>query len=247
MKRLGIIQPGKIGDIIICLPIAKWYYDRGYEIIWPIDRRIINNFIGYIEYVSFIPIDFDCRIAHQVCFDEQCNKVIDIAFTIPGANIFNSDWYLNKYNDLSFDQMKYAIAEVPFEEKWNLRIARNTRKEEELFKINTERLFEMSGKRENLCIMQNTSSDTKLHTATEGAQYGILITSRTDSIFDWLILLERAQTHKLIESCFSNLIDQLNIIVPKQVLLLKHGYYGDKLKDGRNRGEPVLRLPWIKI
>ena len=66
MKRIGIIQPGRIGDILICLPIAKWYYDRGHEIIWPVDSAIIKNFIGYIDYVKFIPVNFDCRDAYEI-------------------------------------------------------------------------------------------------------------------------------------------------------------------------------------
>ena len=135
MKRLGIIQPEKIGDIIICLPIAKWYHDRGWDVYWPVSKNLINNFIGYVDYVTFIPIESDCRYAHQQLFSLQCNRIIDLAFTIPGANAFNSDWYLNKNDSLTFDEMKYAIAEVPFEEKWNLKINRNHKKENLLFTL----------------------------------------------------------------------------------------------------------------
>lgn len=43
-KKLTIILSGKIGDIIICLPIAKYYYDKGYTIYWPIYDFLISNF-----------------------------------------------------------------------------------------------------------------------------------------------------------------------------------------------------------
>ena len=132
MKKLGIIQPGKIGDIIICLPIAKWYYDKGYEVIWPVDETIIKNFIGYVDYVTFIPVDFDCHQAKLICIKHYCNKIIDLSFTIPNANQYNSNNYLNQH-DYSFDEFKYYIADVPFEQKWKLSITRNTYKENELY------------------------------------------------------------------------------------------------------------------
>lgn len=239
MKRLGIIQPGKIGDIIICLPIAKWYYDKGYEIIWPVDRKIIQNFVDYVKYVTFIPIDFDCRVAHQVCFTEHCNKILDISFTIPGASSFNSDNYL-KQDTYAFDEYKYFLADVPFEEKWNLQITRHLDREDKL------ELFHYIN--DPYVIIQENSSDYTRKVQWDNRDVrDIHITRTSTSIFDWIKVLEKAEQHILIESCFSNLIDQLNIVVPKQILLLKNGYYGDKLKDGRNRGEPVLRLDWIKI
>ena len=33
IRRLGIIQMGKVGDILILLPIAEHYNKMGYEII----------------------------------------------------------------------------------------------------------------------------------------------------------------------------------------------------------------------
>jgi hypothetical protein len=239
MKRLGIIQPGKIGDIIICLPIAKWYYDRGYEIIWPVDRNIIDNFVDYIEYVTFIPIDFDCRVANQVCFNNMCNKILDLSFTIPGASTYNSDNYL-KQDIYSFDEYKYFLADVPFEEKWNLNLKRNMDKELSLQKkLNI---------REQYVIIQENSSDYVRKVQWENDQFRrIDFSILSTSVFDWLSVLEKASQHILIESCLVNLVDQLNITVDKHTLLLKHGYYGRPLVDERLRGIPVFRKEWVRI
>jgi hypothetical protein len=253
MKRLGIIQPEKIGDIIICLPIAKWYHDRGWDVYWPVSKKLINNFIGYIDYVTFIPIESDCRYAHQTLFSLQCNRIIDLAFTIPGANTFNSDWYLNKNDSLSFDEMKYAIAEVPLEEKWNLQITRN--KQKEVF-LSTEKVYNNQAvfNKISYAVTQTKSSDTAVDVENrlsvedldilDGWHTVVEIAPATTSIFDWLHILENANEHVLIESCFSNLVDQLQIKVPEQILLLKHGYYGAKLKDGHLKGIPRLKLDW---
>jgi hypothetical protein len=236
MKKLGIIQPGKIGDIIICLPIAKWYSDKGYKVIWPIDKNIISNFIDYVDYVEFISIDFDCKIAHQICFNNFCSKVIDLSFTIPGANNFNTENYL-KQDVYSFDEFKYFLADVPFEEKWNLRITRNPIKEKQL-----EESYNIN---EPFVIIQENSSDCirKIEWGNNDIKR-IDITNISDSIFDWLILLEKSEQNILIESCFTNLVDQLNISSKKNICLLKNGYYGTKLKDERLRGIPILKIDW---
>ena len=124
MKRIGIIQPGKIGDIIILLPVAKHYNDMGFEVLWPIDKNIINNFIGYVDYVTFIPCEFDCEQARQICKEHECEEIVDVSFYIPGATTQNEEAFCYQ-NVLTFDQMKYKLANVPFEKKWNLKINRN--------------------------------------------------------------------------------------------------------------------------
>ena len=249
MKKLGIIQPGKIGDIIICLPIAKWYFDRGWSVIWPIHVDLIKNFIGYVDYVQFIPLNnFDCIAAHQICFQNDCNRVIDLAFTIPGANSYNSDWYLNHNDTLSFDEMKYAIAEVPFEEKWNLSIKRHKASEDSLYYAKMIKGSYPLESEWGHIIRQTSSSDTvKDYAWPFDKDITINISNDTGSVFDWLKLLETAKGHVLIESCFSNLLDQLQIKVPKQILLLKHGYYGATLQDGHLKGIPRLKLDWKHI
>lgn len=239
MRKLGIIQPGRIGDIIICLPIAKWFSDNGYEVIWPVEKDMIKNFEGYVNYVKFIPIEFDCRIAHQVCFNNFCNKVIDLSFTIPGANNDNSNNYLTQ-DSYSFDEFKYFLADVPFEEKWKLTINRN--KEREDYVKNKVEAFG------DYVVIQEKASDSKRHVKWENPNVKrIDVTPITDSVFDWIGVFENAKQHIFIESCLSNLVDQLNIHVEKNILLLKHGYYGNLLKDGRIRGLPVLRRNWNKL
>ena len=42
--KIGFIQTGAIGDIVIALPAAKWYVDRGCQIFWPIDSRFFDFF-----------------------------------------------------------------------------------------------------------------------------------------------------------------------------------------------------------
>lgn len=240
MRKLGIIQPGKIGDIIICLPIAKWYHNKGYQVIWPVDRNIINNFIGYVDYVDFIPVNFDCEQAKMACYQNNCNTIIDLSFTIPNANNMNSSNYLQQ-ELFSFDEFKYHIADVPFEEKWNLDIIRNSSREKELF----DSLY----KNQNYVVVQENSSDRNRKVSWENTEKLRVDIEpfKSQSVFDWLTVLEKADQHILIASCFTNLLDQLNIVADKQYVLMKEGYDGKPLKDGHLRGMPRLRLKWIQI
>ena len=58
-KRLGIIQSRGLGDIVIALPIARHYYDLGWEVLWPIEEQFIPHVITHVPWVKWIPIPYD--------------------------------------------------------------------------------------------------------------------------------------------------------------------------------------------
>ena len=89
MKNLGILQPGKLGDIIICLPIAKYYFDKGYQIHWPIFNNFVDTFREVINYVNFYPVTnnvYECFYeAKNILNSLDINELFDIAATFPGV------------------------------------------------------------------------------------------------------------------------------------------------------------------
>ena len=89
MKTLLIIQPGKLGDIIICLPIAKFYYNKGYKVIWPIFHNFVQMMQNAVEYVDFLSVTnnvYNCvPEAYSIGETYQPTKIIDIAATFPGS------------------------------------------------------------------------------------------------------------------------------------------------------------------
>ncbi len=231
MKRLGIIQPGKIGDIIICLPIARYYFNKGYKIYWPVDKTIIKNFTEYCHYVEFIPIDFDCAIAKNICLnDYSCNHIIDISFTIPGSwNNYNTQYYTKNEHLINFDRLKYEIADVPLSEKWNLTFSRNIEKERQLFnKLNPDN--------EEYIIVQWQGSDGYRKVEIDIPNNIKIIEAGpvTDSIFDWMLLLEKAKAFVLIDSCFGNLVEQMKL--PQRKVFL-----------ARRLNRPTHKLNWKTI
>jgi hypothetical protein len=242
-NKKGIILPGKIGDIIICLPIAKHFYDSGYEVYWPVYIELIENFKDYVDYVNFIPTKSNDRISESFHLLKELNcEILDLSFTSPGSWHNENTKHYQTQNLRSFDEFRYFLSDVNFDKKWNLNIQRHYDRE--------ERLYNNLVNKSKYALIQKYSSDTAMSKNIDISNYDgqiIEIKPYTKSVFDWLTLIEKAERLLLIESCFNNLIDQLRIKNNKQILVLKQGYYGDNLLNGQPKGLPVLKNNWTII
>jgi len=49
-KKAVIAQPGKLGDILVTAPIAKFYNDLGYEVHWP----VLENFLPIVSRFDYV-------------------------------------------------------------------------------------------------------------------------------------------------------------------------------------------------
>ncbi len=226
MKKGGIILPGKIGDIIICLPIAKHYFDMGYEIYWPIYDFYIKNFTNYVNFVNFIPISINNCIQNSIHILNNLNcEIIDLSFTSPNSwHNENTRRFLNQNNP--FDEFRYELANVPFSKKWTLEIQRNY--------INEDILYQQLVKKDYVAMHLEGSDGRKEITIENPFDYQIIdITQKTDSIFDWIKILQNAKKLVMFDSCFANLVEQLNLH-NKKIFLLR----SDKLRT------PVLKNNW---
>ena len=58
IKR-GIIQSRGLGDIIIALPIARHYFDRGDEIVWPVCEEFYSSVKDHVKWVNWVSIPTD--------------------------------------------------------------------------------------------------------------------------------------------------------------------------------------------
>ena len=61
--KLGIIQSRGLGDIIIALPIARYYLDElGYEqVLWPVCEEFYSHVKEAAPWVKWIPVPTDTR------------------------------------------------------------------------------------------------------------------------------------------------------------------------------------------
>jgi hypothetical protein len=113
-----------------------------------------------------------------------------------------------EFQIMKFDQYKYAVAGVPFVNKWRLRdlITRDPVRERELFnQVVTNPQY---------AVVHLQGSDHRAEfdrSAIPPEWQTVEIALQTDSIFDWLTVLERAESIVCVDSVFANLVDQMGI------------------------------------
>jgi len=201
-KTLGIIQPGRLGDIAIVAPIAKWYFDRGYHVVWPVVSSFIDmlQYIPYVEPIDIGPLNGSYQAAIEVLEKRKVDKVIDLGIGF-GRN--ESDWIDSA---LHFNEWKYKEAKVPFERIHTLQIVRDLKKELVLFNLLAEK-YNLNG--QAYSVVHKTSSVHFYDWPIPGAVEVVPIDEFT--IFDWIMVLEKASVLFLTDSCISALVNGLNI------------------------------------
>jgi hypothetical protein len=219
--KIGLIQTGGIGDIIIALPIAKHLADAGHSVLWPIYAPFMPSFRAAAPYVEFIPLEGRDGVwmfpkPLSLLKDRGCDRIIPLASYIGGRPdlVVRPDLA----SHMKFDQYKYAVAGVPFSEKWNLDIVRDREREEALFRrvVRAEPFA--------VCHLTGSNFRAQLDVgAMAGGMPVVEITNITDNFLDWTSVIERAALRVMIDSCFSNLTDQLRI-PGKKIFLMRSSW-----------------------
>lgn len=212
--KIGFIQSLGIGDIIIALPIAKYFVDQGHTVLWPINQCYVSHFTRSVPYVEFIGIPEGPDMGWffeeplRILKERGCDRIA------PLYNALKVEGYpVNRHlaGMLKFDEYKYAVAGVPFLEKWTLDVTRDAEREARLF----DRV--VTGRNYVVAHLQGSSAKAHLDTSVFLTQYDqvIEIADQTDCVFDWLKVIENASYLVMIDSCFANMVDQLRIGVRK--------------------------------
>jgi hypothetical protein len=215
-SRIGIIQPGRIGDIIIVLPIAKFYYDAGYQVFWPIPTEYLSLF-DYINYAC--PIDIgpfgQGRLydkSNNVLRVREIGNILDLGIGF-GRN--ETSW---QKSETSFDRWKYFEAKVPFEERFKLDINRNFRKEWEL-----QESLGLAYKKDYVV----THSEGSKGGVNFGIKDSIEIRPIPDfTLFDWIGVIEKAHLVYCVDSCVAHLVNQLGLAEGRRVFKPLDNYFG---------------------
>jgi hypothetical protein len=232
--KIGLIQTRGIGDIIIALPIAKHLVDQGHTVVWPIYAPYVGPFQEAAPYVEFLPLegsDGDWMIPRPLALLRQhgCDRIVPLQSYVAAAP--QAVVRPELVGVMKFDQYKYAVTGVPFGEKWNLQIVRNHEREEALFaRVVRDEEFvvcHLSG--------SNFRANIDVQSMAAGRQV-VEITDLTENFFDWLAVIERASLRIMIDSCFSNLTDQLSI-AGKKIFLVRSDW----------QFTPVLLGDWIYL
>jgi len=210
-KRLGIIQSRGLGDLIIALPIAHYYYKQDWEVYWPICEEFVSSMKPTAPWVHWIPIPFDRpgRYFYDIPMERLrnfgCDEIIPLYQALTGHPEFSNETY---FQYTKFDQYKYIRAGVPFEQKWHLKncITRDLNREQQL--------YNQVVKNPNYAILHLQGWDHKAqfdHSIIPQDWQQIEITPITDNLFDWITTIERAQSIIMVDSSLANLTDQLNL------------------------------------
>lgn len=214
-KRIGLIQTGRIGDIIIAFPIADFFIQQGYEVFWPIDEQYMTFFPQAKPEVKFIGVtkgeESLYKIPLNILQQYDCEHVICLSSYLKNDEVYNK----TLLKSLKFDEYKYAISGVPFSNKWNLVLHRDHERELALHnKLDITKPY--------ICVHLKESkfiANIALPKPMTDNYQIIEVDSITDNPFDWIYTFENAAKLILIDSCFSNLVEQLNLTNEKYLIL----------------------------
>ncbi|HYH37244.1 MAG TPA: tetratricopeptide repeat protein [Azospirillum sp.] len=221
-SKVGLIQTRGIGDIVIAAPIAQHYVDAGAEVFWPVDSRFHPFVQSAFPEISFLPVDinayeplsFDYFVGRPVelLTGAGCDPVYCLYSYLTGLSIAQP----NLAGSLKFDEYKYAISNVPFSKKWQLRITRDRAREAALIdRLGLDRPY---------VVVHEVGTDFRLNISLPAdvlEQNAVVrITDLTPNPFDWLGVLEGASMFVGIDSCFANLVEQLDLC-PQKFLYLR--------------------------
>lgn len=215
-KTLLIIQPGRFGDIIICLPIAKYYNDKGYKVEWLCPQEYHTLFRN-IEY---------CTPITEVT--KNYYDVIDMSFGFNGPP--EMWWQVTQPRWKSFIEAKYYLARVPVEERWKLEWDRDTEAEDRLFNKltfgNPYRLIHENG---------SSGEAKKLYQEGDvvfGPQEGF-------TFFDWYKIICEASEIHVVDSLLFNFVEVIKEVknTPK--------YYYNTSRSLPKHFHNILKNGWI--
>jgi hypothetical protein len=136
---------------------------------------------------------------------QGCDEILCLYQALTGHR-FHEELY---FQQTKFDQYKYIKANVPFLNKWKLRecITRDLKAEQALH----DRLITNP----QYAVLHLEGSDHRAQFDTtmipNDWQTVEITPNQTDSIFNWITLLERAESIVCVDSVFANLVDQLGI------------------------------------
>lgn len=220
-KRLGIIQSRGLGDIIIALPIALHYKEQGWnEIYWPVTDVWVEQLKHYVPWIRWVPVaqdhgPFFYDIPMQRLKNFRCDEIICLYNALTGHPEFSSEPF---FQFTTFDQYKYVKAGVPFLNKWRLPecITRDPAREQAIYdRVVTNPKYVVT----HLHSSQHT---VKFDSSVVPPDWQIVPITNEGWVFDWLKVIEGAESIVMTNSVFSNMVDQMGIGEDRYYIPLHH-------------------------
>lgn len=232
-KKALFIQPGKLGDLVITTPIAQHYHDMGYEIHWPVFDNFSGYFEAFDHINSFsfgakmspsayyknerldrhAPEVFFRTGGHF--FGELNNfidinrdyEIVDFCFTFPGHfNNYNNRLTKTFQNEnRNWIDLKYHLAEVPLQKRWEYKWNHNEQKEDKLLEFITNFAKKKYGS-EKYSIIHNYRGGNQLKDVKVENPINFSYIKGYE-IYDWYKVLMNAQSIVCVDSCLANFVE----------------------------------------
>lgn len=238
MKTAFILQPGKLGDLIITTPIAKYYNSFGYNIKW----IVFDNFKSFFDYFDFVtPITLNYNIdsyysnirknlnsENEMKFTQSFyisayreiqklfNKediLLDISWGFVGSPLRNNCLIQHYHNQgKNWIDMRYDLANVSLKERWNFSWLRNEEKENNLLNFIKDFAKKKYGT-ENYSICHNYANNKKNIKLKNQINFSYI---EGYSIFDWYKVLLNADEIACVDSSLCNFVEVLPLLKDKK-------------------------------
>jgi hypothetical protein len=239
IKICLIRQPAGIGDILICKKIGVIYQLSGYEIIWPIHRALL-------DLIPYITTDFNyiCE-ENPFPFCAFYNKSRGSQF------FFDSDTQILKYLPLQYAtdycqdlilQAKFTLAGMDHSD-WSkyLFFNRNHEKENHLY----YNILGLKDKEEYLLLNPTYGTPPAINEKNIPFKTSKKIVKISMipgiTVFDWCKVIENASEIHMMDTCFTTIIEKLNLQTDNLFL-----YNRDGSPDNPSYNETIYMYskPW---
>lgn len=223
--RFGIIQSRGLGDLIIALPIARYYEQQGYSVVWPICEEFFPSMVSVAPWVNWVPMttDPEGRFFYDKPFEifqiHDCESFVCLYQSLTGHPELSGR---NYFQVQKFDEHKYTAATVPFWRKWTLNecITRDLEREAELKKrigLKADEAYYVTHlKGSSYSCLPDLSSIPPEWRRVDVDDY------LTESVFDWLGVIEGAEALVCLDSVVANMVDMMDLQVDKYWIPRSH-------------------------
>ena len=216
-KTCLICQPCGLGDIFYMQKIAKTYYDKGYEIWWPVihEFNFLKEYIPYINWVSWE--DKDQKLTGPP-FGDHIKFPYKEIYDYSQPHIFTEEFvYINGFSSVPPDElmMPYKYKKCNLEgNNWvdYFNFERNVERENELYNL-------IGLKGDEDYVLVNRLFQTRPHVSfyspisNDPNYYGKAVVEWTIADgynpFDWCKVIENASSIVTIDTSIQYLIEKL--------------------------------------
>lgn len=270
-RKAVLLQPGKLGDIIICSPIANYYSKKGFDVEWFIfpefksffraidyvtpvtSKKLLDTSESYLKNSKKRTSPFN-TIAHKYFFmtakkycnfpDEPEKLLLDISWGFPGQSAKNNN-LVKQYSKegKTWIQLRYDLAQTPIEERWNLKWNRDHDKEAELLQIIKQKCLSKYGSDEYSIV--HNYGDFKKSEIQKIENISNCINFEPIpgfEIYDWLTVLENANNIVCIDSSLCNFVE----VVPSLNSVEKY-YLGTEESHYHSFMDNILKNNWKMV